>query len=107
VVAKAAATLEAGHRVWLLGDMEIPAPGSPAPAALPPPPLQMTGWLDTPYIVVWGMQLSHFIGDHAERFEAVPIRRVGVNQLENLPLAVAEGWQTNIVSPPRVVLPIK
>ncbi len=40
VLEQIAATLQSGHRVWVVGVMDIPKPGAPMPAGLPPPPLE-------------------------------------------------------------------
>ena len=108
VLEKVSATLRRGGSVWIVGDTEIPEVATPAPADLPPPPLQWTGWMDTPYNVIWDAQIAHFIRDHAHRFEpAATGLQQPVSDLENLPLRVAEGWRDDIISPPPTVLPIK
>jgi MFS family permease len=105
---KISATLRAGGRIWIVGDVDIPESATPAPADLPPPPLQWTGWQDTPYNMIWDMQIAHFIRDHTHRFESVLLNiKQPVSDIENLPLRVAEGWRDDIVSPPPVELPIK
>lgn len=99
VLAKIAATLQSGHRVWILTDIkgaEIPPRGSQPRINLPPPPLRISRWSDSPYSVVWQSQAMCFASDHSRRFEKIPIpANQPVNPDEDLRLLVAEGWQTN------------
>jgi len=98
VFAKISETLQAGHRVWVVGWMNAPAPGAPPPADLPPAPLKFTGWSDTPYTIRWNEQVAHFLTHHSREFGRIPVPVKGeVNYHENLNLFIASGWQTNAV----------
>lgn len=91
---RAAATLRAGHRVWLVGMMAIPEPGGPVPADLPPPPLPYSGWADRPYTETWVMQLNQFLSNHSREFKMVFETPQGnLNFMENLQLYRVEGWR--------------
>jgi len=93
LMTQAEATLRAGHRVWLVGMMAVPAPGVPLPADLPPPPLPHSGWADRPYTVTWVMQLNQFLSNHSREFKMVYETPVGnLNFMENLQLYRVEGW---------------
>jgi len=88
--------LREGHRVWILagmGLMDIPEPGTVAPASLPPAPLPRSGWSEGPYTMVWNSQLAHLVGEHARRFQRVKNPTAGLNIIENTELFLAEGWQ--------------
>ena len=92
VLEKISATLRAGKRVWVIGWLEIPAPGATPPAPMPPPPLKHTGWSDMPYAITWAGQTAHFLRQHARTFEQVKLPPLGaVNPSEDLNLFIAEG----------------
>lgn len=91
---QAAATLRAGHRVWLVGMMAIPVPGTPAPPDLPPPPLPHSGWVDRPYTHNWIEQVNQFLRDHGGEFKQVYETDTGdVHYMEKLELYRVEGWR--------------
>lgn len=93
---KIAAVLRAGHRVWFVATVDIPAPGKPMEADLPPPPLKFSGWSDRPYNQLWAPQVAQFLSDHSRSFELVYCTtNQNVNFIENLRLRVAEGWRDN------------
>jgi hypothetical protein len=86
-------TLQAGHRVWLVGGVGFIPPGQ-IPASLPPAPALVTGWQSLPYQFSWFIEASYFVQTHAVRWWAVPIPvDQPVDSSENLPLVVAEGWR--------------
>jgi hypothetical protein len=88
-----AATLAAGHRVWLVGDVRWPRPGEAVPER-PPAPLTADGWHDQPYLIDWSRQLGAFLVSHGGRSAAVPVPRDGpVSRREDLSLAVVQGWR--------------
>ena len=89
-----AAALQAGHRIWVVGQMLVPAPGKPLPPDLPPPPLKYSHWSDQPYSMTWVAQAGGFLSNRSQRFQEIyyPINE-SVNFTENLQLHVAEGWQ--------------
>jgi len=86
-----AATLRAGDRVWLVGD--IPVSQTPPPR-IQPAPNNPWGWLDDPYSDVWGAQVGYFVAMHATRGEVIPTSAPNpVSPLENVQLMVVAGWQ--------------
>jgi len=94
VLDRVASTLQAGHRVWLVGWADIPAPGTAPAADLPPPPLKNTGWSETPYMVNWSDQIEADLGAHSTHFDLVKIPAGGdINPNEDARLARAEGWK--------------
>jgi len=94
VLDQAAATLQAGHRVWVVGWMSPPAPNSPPPVPLPPPPLKFTGWLDSPYSMAWAAQTAWFLDNHSLRFERVDHQpNLDLNFYEAMQLFEAGGWR--------------
>ena len=98
VLEKIAATLQAGHRVWLLapvGALKIPAPGTPAPADLPPAPLPGSGWVEDPYEFVWSMQAMQFLSIHSRAFGLVTNSDASPHIAENMELFLAEGWENS------------
>ena len=89
-------TLQHGHRVWILagmGWMDVPDPGTTAPATLPPAPLPLSGWSETPYTMVWTSEVAHLVGDHAVQFARVRNSTAGKQIIENTELFLAEGWK--------------
>ena len=88
------ATLQGGHSVWVVGNMDIPEPSAPRLADLPPPPLKDYGWSDVPYILVWTEQIAWFLKNHSVQFEIVDTgTNDNMNFAENLQLFVASGWK--------------
>lgn len=93
VVDKVRQTLTSGNRVWLVGGVSFPLPGRP-PRVLPAPPNASVGWDNVAYSESWLEQLSVFIRDHSVRGQAVAVNcSTPVNQFEDVPLVVVEGWQ--------------
>jgi hypothetical protein len=94
VLDQMAATLQAGHRVWVVGRIDIPVPGKPLPPDLPLPPLKFSSWSDQPYSRNWIAQAAGFLSNHSRRFQQVYYStNVNVNVTEDLQLNMAEGWQ--------------
>ena len=88
-----AATLQAGGRVWLVGDLTAPPPGQPPPT-LPPGPHPLTGWRAGPYLDAWEMQIAALLRDHAAEIWGIEVPQAGsINPWENLRLTVIEGWR--------------
>ena len=86
------ATLQSGHRVWLVGI--LPPTDSAAPADLPPPPLPGYGWSDLPYSARWAEQAAWFLENHSLRFECVnAATNLNVSADEDLQLFSATGWK--------------
>jgi hypothetical protein len=91
VLQRIAATLQGGHRVWLVG--WIPLDGA-LPPVIRPAPENDWGWFDEPYSVVFGMQAGYFINSHAlDGAVVMTPSATGVSPLENLPVAVVTGWR--------------
>jgi hypothetical protein len=96
VLARVAATLESGHRVWVVG--WVPVSKSP-PRDLGPAPNKQYGWLEEPYTQEWGEQIGYFIATHAARAETISAETIpiqlpsGINPLEDLPLVMVTGWR--------------
>ena len=91
VLDRIAATLQAGHRVWLVG--WIPLDGTPPPEIRPAPD-NPWGWFDESYSIVWGMQAGYFITRHATQGHVVSAPSpAGVSAFENLGAYVVEGWR--------------
>jgi hypothetical protein len=94
VFGRIAATLQTGHRVWVVGTMDIPAPGGPVPGDLGPPPREDTGWSAGPYVRRWTSQAAQFLANHSRKFVEVPLDGTQtINPNETLGLWVAEGWE--------------
>jgi hypothetical protein len=94
------ATLQSGHRVWLLagvGEVGITRPGTFSPPSLLAAPLKSSGWADMPYTRVWASQASHFLSDHSLQFEQVTVSSktndAAVNTAELANLFMASGWK--------------
>ncbi|MGA9453214.1 MAG: hypothetical protein WBW41_17935 [Verrucomicrobiia bacterium] len=95
VFEKVAATLQSGHRVWVVGHMQIPKPGTPLPGDLPPPPLEYSGWSDLPYSVRWAAQAASFLENHSVQFVRVDQEtNANVNHYEDLQLFEVSGWKS-------------
>jgi hypothetical protein len=94
VLAQMGAALQAGHRVWIVGRINIPAPGKPLPPDLPPPPLKYSNWSDQPYNRNWVAQATGFLSNHSRQFQQVYYStNLYVSFTENMQLSMAEGWQ--------------
>jgi hypothetical protein len=86
-----AATLRAGNRVWLVGD--IPVSQIPPPQ-IQPAPNNPWGWLDDAYSDVWGAQIGYFVALHATQGEVIPTSAPNpVSPLENVQVIAVAGWQ--------------
>jgi hypothetical protein len=93
VFEKISATLRAGHRVWVVGTLPE-RHVSTGPLALPAPPLEDSGWSDTPYTASWAARTAFFLAQHGARFGPLPEAGDGaVNYQENLRLFMVEGWR--------------
>jgi len=87
-------TLKSGHNVWVVGNIQLPGPGQPPPADLPPPPLEHSGWSDLPYSETWMLQAASYLENHSLQFECVEREtNVNVNYYEHLQLFKASGWK--------------
>lgn len=91
VLERAASTLQAGNRIWLVGQVPFP---ERAPERLPPAPHSPHGWNDEAYSRAWGSELGHLLRTRTRRGAlVVDARTQNVNPFENLPLGVFEGWR--------------
>jgi len=86
-------TLAAGNRVWVVGGIKLPPEGR-APSSLPLPPNSSAGWDNVAYSDSWMQQLSAFVRAHSEHGQTVPLGSIGlINNFEDVPLVVVNGWQ--------------
>ena len=81
--------LQAGHQVWVVGDLGLPQPGATLPA-LPQPPMPRTGWNSSPYEVSWATQVGTLLRDHVESARAIDVAAGGL--FESAKLLVFSGW---------------
>lgn len=103
VLKQAETTLLSGHRVWVVGEVPAPPPGSAMPPELPVAPNGPTGWLDMPYYAAWEKQLGWFLQNHAAKvtlYVTNPTNSIPINPLENMRLTAFSGWNTNATSDP-------
>lgn len=87
-------TLKSGHRVWLVGGLPLSPKGKPVPK-LPPAPESQFGWDHDAYSYVWARHAGEILqaaAQKAQRLDNLGVRGP-VNELENLPLWVVEGWR--------------
>jgi hypothetical protein len=98
VLEQAETTLRSGHRVWVVGEVPAPPPGSAMPPDPPVAPYGPTGWLDMPYYIAWEKQLGWCLQNHAAKvtlYVTDSNNSVAVNPLENMALTAFSGWNTN------------
>lgn len=94
VLDRVSATLQAGHKVWIVGSIPIIRVGKDPPPDLPPAPHGPDGWFDEPYNWTWGAQLYYLVETRAQAAKSVPIdSNDRVNPLENMALYVVSGWR--------------
>lgn len=99
VVGRMAATLRAGHQVWVVssatsvGAMKIPKDNEEPPKGPHLPPLINSGWAEWPYCDNWSAQVAWFLKNHSKQFEQVSQTEKDVNPYENLILFRAIGWK--------------
>ena len=98
VVAQMASTLQAGHRVWVVGVLDIPKPDDPPVTEPGPPPLKYSGWSDRPYNSTWATEAALFLAQHSRKFSVVYYTTNQNIAPENLKLGRAEGWRDNLTS---------
>jgi hypothetical protein len=81
-------TLQAGHRVWIVGGARPLDPDMPR---LGPAPNPYFGWAG--YMSYWSMEVGSFLNEHVSNGEVVIEPMPDVNDGENVPLLVATGWK--------------
>ena len=92
ILERIAHTLQSGHRVWLVGNYELPPPGTgQADLQLPPPPLPERGWSAAPYEALWSFQMGLFLNSHAKAVRQVSV--VAGGRHESAGLLEFSGWQ--------------
>jgi hypothetical protein len=86
-------TLKNGNRVWLVGGIKLP-PAGESPRTLPPLPSGSGGADNVAYTEAWRIQLGAFLRGHGQHGQMVALPLPApVNQFENVPLVMVEGWQ--------------
>ena len=84
-------TLQAGHRLWEISNVDA-GPRDRSVTNLPRPPLAGSGWSSGPYERQWASQMQEFLDTHAVRREAVAVDLHG-GRFETMRLSVVSGWQ--------------
>lgn len=86
-------TLKAGNRVWLAGGLPLPPKDKPVPE-LPPAPHSAVGWDHDAYSYLWARRAGELLQKGAAQAARVDLQLKGrVNEFENLPLWVVQGWK--------------
>jgi hypothetical protein len=81
-------TLQSGQRVWIVGGAR---PLDPSMPQLGPAPNPYFGWAG--YMSYWSMEIGSFLNQHAASGQVVIEPMADVNDGENVPLLMAEGWK--------------
>jgi hypothetical protein len=81
-------TLQANHRVWIVGGARALDPDMPR---LGPAPNPYFGWAG--YMSYWSMEIGSFLNDHVVSGEVALEPMPNVNDGENVPLLVASRWR--------------
>ena len=93
LLARVRETLQAGHRVWLVGGLEV-TPDNQPPTRLQPGPDPDVGWDEETYSTSWSLQLGDFLRAHAMEGRAFqPNTLQAINGMEALHLFSFKGWQ--------------
>jgi hypothetical protein len=91
VLDKIAATLQSGHRVWIVGN--LPLSRTPPPK-MRPAPNNPWGWFDEPYSQIWGAQAGCYISTHADEGLIILMPSDdGLKTYEELPVTRITGWR--------------
>ena len=93
VLTRISATLQGGHRVWMLQTGPPARTNSPAVREPGPAPLKATGWSDDPYNGAWSAQVAQFLEKHSLQYSRVYFSTNQIIDPENLNLDMAEGWK--------------
>jgi len=89
---KMGATLRSRNRIWFVGRIKILRAGETPLSPLPAPDPEY-GWQAFIYRSAWSEQVGDFVRRHAVRTDIVLPPMPAVNDLEDIPLWTAEGWQ--------------
>jgi hypothetical protein len=81
-------TLQSNHRVWIVGGARPLDPDMPR---LGPAPNPYFGWAG--YMSYWSMEIGSFLNEHVVSGEVALEPIPNVNDGENVPLLVANGWR--------------
>jgi len=101
VLERITATLQNGNRVWVVGQMDIPARGTPAPPDLPPVPFDSSRLPQRRYLQAWIDQTAYLLSEHSRKLELLAHSAANqVNPNEDLDLFVASGWVAKRKSDP-------
>jgi hypothetical protein len=94
VIDRARETLRTGHRVFVVGGLELPPDNEP-PTPLPPAPLPgREPWPEHMYNRQWSLMVGHFLQTHSNRIVPLPVKVAGVvSDYENVRLLAVEGWR--------------
>lgn len=86
-------TLASGNSVWFVGGVRISRNGETT-LSLSPAPDSKFGWNNKAYMESWTAQLGAFVTMHAAEPKVVTVKADGpVNDLEDIPLMVVQGWR--------------
>ncbi len=100
ILDQAAATLQAGHSVWVVGTLRPPPRGKVPPEILGPAPHPVTGWSDAPYLRNWDERLTWCLGARGGGVKRLELSRdFEVSQDEELDLYVANPGQSPATAP--------
>jgi len=92
VLEKVHQTLAAGNRVWFVGGIKLPPKGRP-PLSPPHSPNGSVGWDNVDFSESWLEQLGVFVRTHSEHGQTISLPSEAVNNFEDVPLVVVDGWQ--------------
>lgn len=87
-----ASTLQSGHRVFVVGQIDMPPEGEP-PMKLTPAPDPKFGWLDLAYAKAWSQQIGWLIEQHVEHPSVIVGPGQMVRDREYMMLFRLEGWK--------------
>jgi len=65
-------TLHAGNRVWVIGGLHFLLSGD-SPGYLPPAPKASSGWLASPYYLVWSQQAAYWVMRQTQGYTIVSV----------------------------------
>ena len=88
-------TLSSGGRLWIVGNIQFPAPNT-LPPVLPPAPHSPFKWNSNIYVAAWSMQVGYYLQTHARQGSVVPVEvktPEKVSTIEAPSLFVFEGYR--------------